>query len=68
MIAIGNGRRMPILNDMNEKCNSEKEVRKAVNEMKEGKAPGLDGCPAECIKNCGVSMIKWVVSCLTCVL
>ena len=61
VIAIGNGRRMPVLNDMNDKCIGEEEVRKAVNEMKEGKAPGLDGCPAECIKNGGVSMIKWVV-------
>ena len=58
MIAIGNGRIMPVLND---KCISEEEVRKAVNEMKEGEAPGLDGCPTECIKNGGVSMIKWVV-------
>ena len=61
VIAIGNGRRMPVLNDMNEKCISEEEVKKAVNEMKEGKAPGLDGCPAECIKKGGVCIIKWVV-------
>ena len=34
MVAIGNGRRMPVLNDINDKCISEEEVRKAVNEMK----------------------------------
>ena len=28
VIAIGNGRRMPVLNDMNDKCISEEEVRK----------------------------------------
>ena len=61
VISIGNGRRMAVLNDMNDKCISEEEVKKAVNEMKEGKAPGLDGCPTECIKNGGASMIKWVV-------
>ena len=35
--------RMPLLGDLNERAISLEEVRKAVNEMKSGMAPGLDG-------------------------
>ena len=33
---------MPVLGDLNERAISLEEVREAVNEMKSGKAPGLD--------------------------
>ena len=58
VVAIGNGNRIPVLNEVNDECISEKEVRKAV---KEGKAPGMDECPAECIKNGGATVIEWIV-------
>ena len=35
--------RMPVLGDLNERAILLKKVRVAVNEMKSGKAPGLDG-------------------------
>ena len=38
---VGNWR-MPVLRDLNERTISLKEVGEAVNEMKSGKAPGLD--------------------------
>ena len=38
---VGNWR-MPVLRDLNERVISLKEVGEAVNEMKSGKAPGLD--------------------------
>ena len=37
-----------MLGALNERAISLEEVRKAVNEMKSGKAPGLDGFPVEC--------------------
>ena len=41
---VGNWR-MPVLVDLNKRAISLEEVREAVNEMKSGKAPGLDGFP-----------------------
>jgi len=61
VVAIGNGCRMPLLNEVNDESISVEEVNRAVSEMKVGKAPGLDGCPAECIKKGGASMIEWIV-------
>ena len=46
---VGNWR-MPVLVDLNEKEISLEEVEEAVNEMKSGKAPALDGFPVECLK------------------
>ena len=40
---------MPVLGDLNERAISLEEVREAVNEMKSGKAPELDGFPVECL-------------------
>ena len=47
---------MPVLDDLNERAISLEEVGEAVNEMKSGKAPGLDGFPMECLKKCGISL------------
>ena len=51
---VGNWR-MPLLGDLNERAISLEEVREAVNEIKSGKAPGLDGFPVECLKNGGMA-------------
>ena len=40
---------MPMLGDLNERAISLEEVGEAVNGMKFGKAPGLDGFPVECL-------------------
>ena len=37
------------------------EVREAVNEMKSGKAPGLDRFPVECLKKGGMAVLEWLV-------
>ena len=52
---------MPMLGDLNERAISLMEVREAVNEMKSGKAPGLDGFPVECLKKGGTAVLEWVV-------
>ena len=43
---VGNWR-MPVLGDLNERAISMEEVGEAVNEIKSGKAQGLDGFPVE---------------------
>ena len=43
-------------------------VREAVNEMKSGKAPGLDGFPVECLKKGGMSVLEWLVRLLNLIL
>ena len=42
--------RMRVLGDLNERAISLEEVGEALNEIKSGKAPGLDGFPVECLK------------------
>ena len=37
------------------------EVGEAVNEMKSGKAPGLDGFSVECLKKGGMAVLEWLV-------
>ena len=32
-----------------------------MNEMKSGKAPGLDGLPVECLKKGGMAVLEWLV-------
>ena len=57
---VGNWR-MPVLRDLNERAISFEEVRKAVNEMKTGKATGLYGFPEECLKKGGLAVLEWLV-------
>ena len=48
---------IPVLGDLNEREISIQKVREAVNEMKSGKAPGLDGFPVlECLKEGGMAV------------
>ena len=37
------------------------EVGEAMNEMKSGKAPGLDGFSLECSKKGGMAVLEWLV-------
>ena len=57
---VGNWR-MPVLGDLNERAISLEEVREAVNEMKSGKTPVLDGFLLECLKKGGVAVLEWLV-------
>ena len=50
-----------MLRDLNERAISLEEVWEAVNEMKSGKAPGLDGFPVECLKKGGMAVLEWLV-------
>ena len=37
------------------------EIGEPVNEMRSGKAPGLDGFPVECLKKGGMAVLEWLV-------
>ena len=50
-----------MLGDLNGRAISLVEVREAVNEMKSGKAPGLDGFSFECLKKGGMAVLEWLV-------
>ena len=52
---------MPVLVEVNGRAISLEEVKEAVNEMKSGKASGLDGFPVECLKKGGKAVLKWLV-------
>ena len=49
-----------MLGDLNGRTISLVEVREAVNEMKSGKAPGLDGLTIECLKKGGMAVLEWL--------
>ena len=53
-----------MLRDLNGRAISLVEVREAVNEMKSGKAPMLDGFPVECLKKGGMAVLEWLVKLL----
>ena len=53
--------RMPALGDLDERAISLEEVREAANEMKSGKAPGMDGIKVECLKKGSFSLLEWLV-------
>ena len=47
--------------NLNERAISIEEVGEAVNEMKSGKAPGLDGFLVEYLKKGGMAVLEWLV-------
>ena len=55
---------MPVLGDLNERAISLKEVEEAVNEIKSGKVPMLDGFPVECLKKGSMAVLEWLVGLL----
>ena len=59
---VGNWR-MPVLGDLNERTILLEEVGEAVNEMRSGKAPGLDGFPVECLKKGGMQCLNGRLDC-----
>ena len=56
-IVVGNS----VSGDLNEGAISLEEVGEALNEMRSGKAPGLDGFPVECLKKSGMAVLEWLV-------
>ena len=52
--------RMPVLRELYERAISIDEVRKAVDEMKSGKAWRPDGFLEACLKKCGMAVIEWL--------
>ena len=50
-----------MLGDLNERAISQEGVGEAVNEMKSGKAPELDGFPVKCLQKGGMAVLKWLV-------
>ena len=53
--------RMPVLGDLNKRAILLEEVGEAVNEIKSGKVPELDGFPVECLKKGGMAVLEWLV-------
>ena len=58
VLNIADVRVLGVLGDLNERAISLEEVWKAVNEMRSGKAPGLDGFPVECLKKGGMAVLE----------
>ena len=50
-----------MLVELNERAILLEEVGEAVNEIKSGKAAGLDGFPVECLKKGGMAVLSWLV-------
>ena len=50
-----------MLGDLNETAISLEAVGEAVNEMKSGKDPGLDGFQVECLTKGGMAVLEWLV-------
>ena len=60
IVAVG-GVQVPVMGEENEREITIEEVKRALNEMKGGKAPGMDGVRAEMLKEGGVTVLEWLV-------
>ena len=60
-INVSDDWRMPPMGELNERATSTEEEREAVNEIKLGKAPMLDGFPVECLNKGGMAVLEWLV-------
>ena len=60
VVAVG-GVQVPVMGDENERGITREEVKRALNETKAGKAPGMDGVRAEMLKEGGVTVLEWLV-------
>ena len=58
--AMGSNKKMPIFAELNDGKITGGEVRRAVEAMKVGKAPGVDGVFVECLKKGGESVLLWL--------
>ncbi len=50
-----------MLGELNEALMTRQEVQESVTEMKSGKAAGLDGVAAECLKRGKATVVEWLV-------
>ena len=61
IVAVG-GVQVPVMGEENEREITIEEVKRALNEMKGGKAPGMDGVRVEMSKEGGVTVLEWLVT------
>ena len=63
IVAVG-GVQVPVMGEENEREITREEVKRkrALNEMKGGKAPGMDGVRVEMLKEGGATVLEWLVS------
>ena len=59
-MAVG-GVQVPVKGEENEREITREEVKRVLNEMKGGKAPGMDGVRVEMLKEGGVTVLEWLV-------
>ena len=59
-MAVG-GVQVPVMGEENEREITIEEVKRALNETKGGKAPGMDGVRVEMLKEGGVTVLEWLV-------
>ena len=55
------GVQVPVMGDEEEREITREEVKRALNEMKGGKAPGMNGVRVEMLKKEGVTVLEWLV-------
>ena len=60
IVAVG-GVQVPVMGEENEREITIAEVKRALNETKGGKAPGMDGVRVEMLKEGGVTVLEWLV-------
>ena len=60
IVAVG-GVQVPVMGEENEREITIEEVKRALNETKGGKAPGMDGVRVEILKEEGVTVLEWLV-------
>ena len=60
IVAVG-GVQVPVMGEENEREITIEEVKRALNETKGGKAPGMDGVRVEMLKEGGVAVLEWLV-------
>ena len=59
-MAVG-GVQVPVMGEENEREITREEVKRALHEMKGGKAPGLDGVRVEMLREGGLTVLEWLV-------
>ena len=60
IVAVG-GVQVPVMREESETEITRQEVKRALNEMKGGKAPGMDGVRVETLKEGDVTVLEWLV-------
>ena len=61
VVAVGGAKKMTVMGGENGGEIRKEEVEVAIKRMRAGKAPGLDGCHAECLKRGGTVVVDWLV-------